>query len=59
MLSPDNVFSGLLNVVVWQWAGYYMIIIYAALRGIDTSIYEAARMDGANVGRSRCGSRSP
>ncbi|QTE29156.1 carbohydrate ABC transporter permease [Pengzhenrongella sicca] len=48
LLSPDNVFYGLLNVVVWQWAGYYMIIIYAALRGIDSSIYEAARMDGAN-----------
>ena len=48
LLSPDNVFYGLLNVVVWQWAGYYMIIIYAALRGIDPSIYEAARMDGAN-----------
>jgi multiple sugar transport system permease protein len=48
VLSPDNVFSGLLNVVVWQWAGYYMIIIYAALRGVDSSIYEAARMDGAN-----------
>ncbi len=48
LLSPDNVFSGLLNVVVWQWAGYYMIIIYAALRGVDTSVYEAARMDGAN-----------
>ena len=48
MLSPDNVFVALLNVVTWQWAGYYMIIIYAALRGIDPSIYEAARMDGAN-----------
>jgi multiple sugar transport system permease protein len=47
-LSPDNVFAGLLNVVTWQWAGYYMIIIYAALRGIDPSVYEAARMDGAN-----------
>ncbi|HEY3436099.1 MAG TPA: sugar ABC transporter permease [Actinotalea sp.] len=48
MLSPHNVFAGLLNVVTWQWAGYYMIIIYAALRGIDPSVYEAARMDGAN-----------
>jgi len=47
-LSPDNVFAGLLNVVTWQWAGYYMIIIYAALRAIDPSVYEAARMDGAN-----------
>lgn len=49
LLSPDNVFAGLMNVVTWQWAGYYMIIIFAALQGIDSSIYEAARMDGANA----------
>jgi multiple sugar transport system permease protein len=47
-LSPDNVFYGLMNVVTWQWAGYYMIIIYAALRGIDPTLYEAAKIDGAN-----------
>jgi multiple sugar transport system permease protein len=49
LLSPDHVFGGLMNVVTWQWAGYYMIIIFAALQGIDSSIYEAARMDGANA----------
>jgi multiple sugar transport system permease protein len=48
LLSSGNVFGALLNVVTWQWAGYYMIIIYAALQGIDNSIYEAARIDGAN-----------
>ncbi|MHB1489469.1 lactose transport system permease protein LacF [mine drainage metagenome] len=48
LLGPSHVFGGLMNVVIWQWAGYYMIIIYAALQGIDTSIYEAARIDGAN-----------
>jgi multiple sugar transport system permease protein len=48
-LSPDNVFYGLMNVVTWQWAGYYMIIIYAALRGIDPTLYEAAKIDGANA----------
>ncbi|TXN32462.1 carbohydrate ABC transporter permease [Lacisediminihabitans profunda] len=47
-LSPDNVFGGLMNVVTWQWAGYYMIIIYAALQGIDPALYEAAKIDGAN-----------
>ena len=47
-LSPDNVFGGLMNVVTWQWAGYYMIIIYAALQGIDPTLYEAARIDGAS-----------
>jgi len=47
-LSPDHIFGGLMNVVTWQWAGYYVIIIYAALRGIDPTIYEAAKIDGAN-----------
>jgi multiple sugar transport system permease protein len=48
LLSRGNVFYGLLNVVTWQWSGYYMIIIYAALKSIDSSIYEAARIDGAS-----------
>jgi multiple sugar transport system permease protein len=30
LLSEGNIFYGLLNVVTWQWAGYYMIILYAA-----------------------------
>ncbi len=49
LLSPDHIFTGLLNVVTWQWAGYYMIIIYAALQGIDPTLYEAARIDGASA----------
>ena len=47
LLSPDNLFYGLTNVVTWQWAGYFMIIIYAALQGIDPAVYEAAKIDGA------------
>lgn len=48
LLSPGNVFGGLINVVTWQWAGYYMIIVFAALQGLDPAVYEAARLDGAN-----------
>lgn len=47
-LSRGLIFYGLLNVVTWQWAGYYMIILYAALQGIDPTLYEAARIDGAS-----------
>ena len=47
-LSSRLIFYGLLNVVTWQWAGYYMIILYAALQGIDPRLYEAARIDGAS-----------
>ena len=48
LLDKGNIFGSLMNIVTWQWAGYYMIIIYAALQGIDPSIYEAAKIDGAN-----------
>jgi multiple sugar transport system permease protein len=47
-LSSSLIFYGLLNVVTWQWAGYYMIILFAALQGIDPTLYEAARIDGAS-----------
>lgn len=32
---------------VWKGAGYYMIIYLAAIIGIDSSLYEAAEVDGA------------
>jgi multiple sugar transport system permease protein len=47
-LSTQLIFFGLVNIVTWQWAGYYMIILYAALQGIDPTLYEAARIDGAS-----------
>jgi len=48
VLSPNNVFGALVNVVTWQWVGYYMIIIFAALKAVDPSLYEAALIDGAS-----------
>ena len=33
---------------VWQTAGYSAVIYMAALSGIDPSLYEAARVDGAS-----------
>jgi multiple sugar transport system permease protein len=48
-LSSQMIFYGLLNIVTWQWTGYYMIILYAALQGIDPTLYEAARIDGASA----------
>lgn len=34
---------------VWKGIGYGSVMYLAAIMGIDTSIYEAARIDGANV----------
>lgn len=35
--------------ITWRWTGYNMIFYLAALQNVDKSIYEAARMDGANA----------
>ncbi|MET0695447.1 MAG: sugar ABC transporter permease [Propionibacteriaceae bacterium] len=50
-LSPDFVLFSIINVVNWEFVGYNMIIIYAALRAIPTDHYEAARVDGASEPR--------
>ncbi len=33
--------------ILWQYAGFYIIIYYAALRNIPNELVEAARIDGA------------
>ncbi len=50
-LAPDAVLFALINVVNWEFIGYNMIIIYAALRSIPTELYEAGRVDGASEPR--------
>jgi len=35
--------------LMWRWTGYNMMFYLAGLQQIDPSIYEAARIDGANV----------
>lgn len=47
-LSPDSIIAALANISTWQYAGYNMVIMYAALKSIPTELYEAARVDGAS-----------
>ena len=37
----------LILVLVWMWVGFAMVILYAALKGIDEALLEAARLEGA------------
>ncbi len=46
-VNSDTVLASLGNIVTWQWAGYNMIVLYAALQGLPREIYESARIDGA------------
>lgn len=34
--------------LTWRWTGYNMVFYLAGMQSIDSSIYEAARIDGAN-----------
>lgn len=35
--------------ITWRWTGYNMIFYLSALQNVDNSIYEAAKIDGANA----------
>ena len=45
-LGSQLVLASIGNIAVWQWTGYNMIIIFAALQAIPPSVREAARIDG-------------
>ena len=34
--------------LIWQFIGYYMVIILSAISSIDSEIFESAQIDGAN-----------
>lgn len=46
-LSTSHLLPSIANVVTWEFIGYNMIILYAALRSIPEDLYEAASIDGA------------
>lgn len=47
--NPDLKLAGVAFALVWQFSGYAMIVYLAALRGIPSSHFEAARVDGAST----------
>jgi multiple sugar transport system permease protein len=50
-LSEDWMLGSMANIVTWEFVGYNMIILYAALRSIPQDLYEAAAVDGAGAWR--------
>ncbi len=48
LADPNTVLPAILVVSLWQSAGFFMLVFFAGLQGIDQSLYEAARVDGAN-----------
>ncbi|MFJ9896461.1 carbohydrate ABC transporter permease [Streptomyces sp. NPDC091280] len=50
-LSDGWMLGSLSNIVTWEFVGYNMIILYAALRTVPEELYEAAAVDGAGAWR--------
>jgi multiple sugar transport system permease protein len=50
-LSENWMLASIANIVTWEFTGYNMILLYAALRTIPTELYEAAAVDGAGQWR--------
>ncbi|MFD1177513.1 carbohydrate ABC transporter permease [Paenibacillus puldeungensis] len=46
--DPKLVLWAIFIPILWQYAGFYILIYYAALKNIPESLVEAARIDGAN-----------
>lgn len=47
-LTPAGIIPAIANIATWQYTGYNMLILYAALQAIPHELYEAARVDGAS-----------
>ncbi|MFD5778854.1 carbohydrate ABC transporter permease [Streptomyces sp. NPDC126933] len=47
LLGTSWMLASIGNVVTWEYVGYNMLILYAALRAIPEELYEAAEVDGA------------
>ncbi|MEU5634612.1 carbohydrate ABC transporter permease [Streptomyces rishiriensis] len=51
-LGDGWMLGSLANIVTWEFVGYNMIILYAALRTVPGELYEAAAVDGAGAWRT-------
>ncbi len=49
MTSPFWAKFIIIIAITWRWTGYNMIFYLAGLQNIDSSIYEAAKIDGASA----------
>ena len=46
--TPNAALASTLFLIVWRYAGFYMLLMLVGLQAIPSDIYEAARMDGAS-----------
>ncbi|WP_160692935.1 sugar ABC transporter permease [Clostridium sp. C2-6-12] len=48
LADPNTALGASFVPTLWQYVGYHMLLMYAAIKSIPTDIYEAAKLDGAS-----------
>lgn len=48
LADPVLAFTAMVITDIWQWTPFVLIMVLAGLQGLDESVIEAARIDGAN-----------
>lgn len=46
--TPTGALWSTIFLIVWRFAGFYMLLMMVGLQGIPEEVYEAARIDGAS-----------
>ena len=46
--TPEGALWSTVFLIVWRFAGFYMLLMMVGLQGIPEEVYEAARIDGAS-----------
>jgi len=49
LLGSGSVLWAIANIVTWEFAGYNMLVVVAQLKSINSDLYAAAQIDGANA----------
>jgi len=50
--TPLNALLSTTFLIVWKYAGFYMLILVVGLQGIPDDLFEAAALDGATAGQT-------
>jgi multiple sugar transport system permease protein len=46
--GETQIFGSISNIAIWGGVGFNMLVLYTALRGLPSELYDAARVDGCN-----------
>lgn len=57
--SVSMVLPSIINIGVWEWTGYNVVIFFAALQAVPREVLEAARIDGASEFRAALSVKLP